>query len=57
MLYIGYLIIFGSSKYQKIDFWKFYCLRQFHLAENLLQTTHTQNREKTTYIRPKKCFT
>ena len=27
---------------------KFYCLRQVHLAENLLQATHTQNREKTT---------
>ena len=27
---------------------KFYCLRQVHLAENLFQATHTQNREKTT---------
>ena len=27
---------------------KFYCLRQVHLAENLLQATHIQNREKTT---------
>ena len=27
---------------------KFYCLRQVHLAENLPQATHTQNRVKTT---------
>ena len=27
---------------------KFYCLRQVHLAENLPQATHTQNRVKIT---------
>ena len=27
---------------------KFYCLRQVHLAENLLQATHTQDTIKTT---------
>ena len=27
---------------------KFFCLRQVHLAENLPQATHTQNRVKTT---------
>ena len=27
---------------------QFYCLRQAHLAENLRQATHTQNRVKTT---------
>ena len=27
---------------------KFYCLRQVHLAENLPQATHTQDRVKTT---------
>ena len=36
---------------------KFYCLRQVHLAEKLLQATHTQNRGKMTEIRPKTCFT
>ena len=36
---------------------QFYCLRQVHLAEKLLQATHTQNRGKMTEIRPKTCFT
>ena len=36
---------------------KFYCLRQVHLAENLPQATHTQNRVKTTQMRAKACFT
>ena len=30
------------------DLVKFYCLRQVHLAENLPQATHTQNRVKNT---------
>ena len=30
------------------QFRKFCCLRQVHLAENLPQATHTQNKEKTT---------
>ena len=48
MLYIGYLIILDGQSIKKISFGKFYCLRQVHLAENLPQATHTQNRVKTT---------
>ena len=57
MLYMGYLIILDGHSIKKNQFQKFYCLRQLHLAENLLQATHTQNRVKTTEIRPKTCFT
>ena len=35
---------------------KFYCLRQVHLAENLPQAAHTQNRVNTTLILPKARF-
>ena len=44
-------VLFGGRRCTQrgdILFGKFYCLRQVHLAENLLQATHTQNREKTT---------
>ena len=42
MLYIAYFITVSDHNIKKI----FYCLRQVHLAENLLQATHTQNRVK-----------
>ena len=48
MVYIGYLIILNGQSIKKNQFRKFYCLRQVHLAENLPQATHTQNRVKTT---------
>ena len=48
MLYIGYLIILDGQSMEKINFRKFYCLRQVHLAENLPRATHTQNRVETT---------
>ena len=44
MLYIRYLIILDGQSIKKISFGKFYCLRQVHLAENLSQATHTQNK-------------
>ena len=43
MLYIAYLIIVSGHNIKK-----FYCLQQVHLAGNLPQATHTQNRIKTT---------
>ena len=48
MLYIGYLIILDGHNIKKNQFWKFYCLRQVHLAENLHRATRTQNRVETT---------
>ena len=48
MLYIGYLIILDGQSIKKTQIQKFYCLRQVHLAENLPQATHAQNRVKTT---------
>ena len=47
MVSSGFLAVLAKHQGTK-TLSKFYCLRQVHLAENLLQATHTQNRVKTT---------
>ena len=47
MLYIAYFIIVRGHNIKK-NFAKFFCLWRVHLAENLPQVTHTQDRVNTT---------